>query len=127
MLLAVAGMVGSGKTTLTTALSTRFGLQRALESVDEDNPWLEDTLERFVAVAESVYRAVAFDLAEVGADLVSGINSANPESDSFITRETVERGDGFLISPTLWRRLGPDVEARVLGTGMRWTASRRAE
>lgn len=40
MLLAVAGMVGSGKTTLTNALSARFGLQRALESVDEDNPWL---------------------------------------------------------------------------------------
>src|SRR5438105_2705798 len=41
MLLAVAGMVGSGKTTLTTALANRFGLQRALESVDEENPWLE--------------------------------------------------------------------------------------
>ena len=41
MLIAVAGMVGSGKTTLTTALATRFGLQRALESVDGDNPWLE--------------------------------------------------------------------------------------
>lgn len=40
MLIAVAGMVGSGKTTLTTALATRFGLQRALESVDGDNPWL---------------------------------------------------------------------------------------
>lgn len=41
MLIAVAGMVGSGKTTLTTALAARFGLQRALESVDDDNPWLE--------------------------------------------------------------------------------------
>lgn len=41
MLIAVAGMVGSGKTTLTTALAARFGLQRALESVDGDNPWLE--------------------------------------------------------------------------------------
>jgi deoxyadenosine/deoxycytidine kinase len=40
MLIAVAGMVGSGKTTLTTALAARFGLQRALESVDGDNPWL---------------------------------------------------------------------------------------
>ena len=40
MLLAVAGMVSSGKTTLTTALGARFGLQRALESVDQDNPWL---------------------------------------------------------------------------------------
>lgn len=40
MLLAVAGMVGTGKTTLTRALGRRFGLQMALESVDEENPWL---------------------------------------------------------------------------------------
>ncbi len=40
MLLAVAGMVGTGKTTLTKALAQRFGLQMALESVDEENPWL---------------------------------------------------------------------------------------
>jgi deoxyadenosine/deoxycytidine kinase len=40
MLLAVAGMVGTGKTTLTRALATRFGLQAALESVDDENPWL---------------------------------------------------------------------------------------
>src|SRR4051812_4840816 len=41
MLIGVAGMVGTGKTTLTRALSDRFGLQMALESVDADNPWLE--------------------------------------------------------------------------------------
>ena len=41
MLLGIAGMVGSGKTTLARALSSRFGLQLALESIDEDNPWLE--------------------------------------------------------------------------------------
>ena len=33
-------MVGSGKTTLTQAIASRFGLQLALESVDADNPWL---------------------------------------------------------------------------------------
>ena len=41
MLIGIAGMVGSGKTTLTHALAARFGLQLALESVEADNPWLE--------------------------------------------------------------------------------------
>lgn len=41
MLIGVAGMVGTGKTTLTRALAARFGLQMALESVDAENPWLE--------------------------------------------------------------------------------------
>lgn len=41
MLLGIAGMVGSGKTTLARALAARFGLQLALESVDDENPWLE--------------------------------------------------------------------------------------
>ncbi|MEO5567055.1 MAG: deoxynucleoside kinase [Gemmatimonadaceae bacterium] len=41
LVLAIAGMVGAGKTTLTRALAGRFGLQLSLESVDGDNPWLE--------------------------------------------------------------------------------------
>jgi deoxyadenosine/deoxycytidine kinase len=41
MLIGVAGMVGTGKTTLSRALAARFGLQTALESVDAENPWLE--------------------------------------------------------------------------------------
>jgi len=41
MLLGIAGMVGSGKTTLARALASRFGLQLALESVDGENPWLD--------------------------------------------------------------------------------------
>mgnify|MGYP001251274462 CR=1 FL=1 len=41
MLLGVAGMVGCGKTTLARGLTARFGLQLALESVGDDNPWLE--------------------------------------------------------------------------------------
>lgn len=40
MLIGIAGMVGTGKTTLSRALAARFGLQLALESVDQDNPWL---------------------------------------------------------------------------------------
>ena len=34
-------MVGSGKSTLARALASRFGLQLALERVDQENPWLE--------------------------------------------------------------------------------------
>jgi deoxyadenosine/deoxycytidine kinase len=41
VLIGVAGMVGAGKSTLTRALSARFGLQLAPESVGDDNPWLE--------------------------------------------------------------------------------------
>ena len=41
MMIGIAGMVGSGKSTLTRALAARFGLQLALESIDDENPWLE--------------------------------------------------------------------------------------
>ena len=52
MLLGIAGMIGSGKTTLTQALAARFGLQHALESVDADNPWLD----KFYSGAEGMQK-----------------------------------------------------------------------
>ena len=58
MLIGIAGMVGSGKSTLTRALAARFGLQHALESVDDDNPWLE----KFYAGGEESMRAHALQL-----------------------------------------------------------------
>ncbi|MEP6989964.1 MAG: deoxynucleoside kinase [bacterium] len=58
MLIGIAGMVGSGKSTLTRALATRFGLQHALESVDDDNPWLE----QFYAGGEDAMRSHALHL-----------------------------------------------------------------
>ena len=58
MLIGIAGMVGSGKSTLTRALATRFGLQHALESVDGDNPWLE----KFYGGGEDAMRAHALQL-----------------------------------------------------------------
>lgn len=58
MLIGVAGMVGAGKSTLTRALAARFGLQHALESVDEENPWLE----KFYAGGMSAMRAHALPL-----------------------------------------------------------------
>src|SRR6476620_9148483 len=46
-------MVGAGKTTLTRALASRFGLQLALESVDAENPWLERFYEGPAAMREN--------------------------------------------------------------------------
>ena len=58
MLIGVAGMVGSGKSTITRALAARFGLQTAMESVDADNPWLE----RFYAGGAEAMRENALNL-----------------------------------------------------------------
>jgi deoxyadenosine/deoxycytidine kinase len=58
MVIGIAGMVGSGKSTLTRALAQRFGLQHALESVDDDNPWLE----KFYAGGVDAMRASALPL-----------------------------------------------------------------
>src|SRR3954464_10652632 len=58
MLIGIAGMVGSGKSTLTRALAARFGPQLALESVDGDNPWLE----RFYGGGEREMRDYALPL-----------------------------------------------------------------
>ena len=51
-------MVGSGKSTITRALASRFGLQLALESVDAENPWLE----RFYGGGVDAMRAHALNL-----------------------------------------------------------------
>jgi deoxyadenosine/deoxycytidine kinase len=58
MLIGIAGMVGGGKTTLAHALASRFGLQQALESVDDENPWLE----KFYGGGEAAMRAYALPL-----------------------------------------------------------------
>jgi deoxyadenosine/deoxycytidine kinase len=58
MLIGIAGMVGSGKSTLTRALAARFGLQHALESVDDENPWLD----RFYAGGSEAMRQHALQL-----------------------------------------------------------------
>ena len=58
MLIGIAGMVGSGKSTLTRALAARFGLEHALESVDDENPWLE----QFYAGGEEAMRRYALPL-----------------------------------------------------------------
>jgi deoxyadenosine/deoxycytidine kinase len=58
MLIGISGMVGSGKSTLTRALAARFGMQHALESVDEHNPWLE----RFYDGGVDAMRATALNL-----------------------------------------------------------------
>jgi deoxyadenosine/deoxycytidine kinase len=58
MLIGIAGMVGAGKSTLARALAARFGLQVALESVGEGNPWLE----RFYADGAESMRRYAMHL-----------------------------------------------------------------
>jgi deoxyadenosine/deoxycytidine kinase len=58
MLIGIAGMVGTGKSTLARALAARYGLQLAPESVGANNPWLEP----YYAGGESSRRAYALRL-----------------------------------------------------------------
>ena len=66
LVLAIAGMVGAGKTTLTRSLATRFGLQVALESVDSANPWLGqfyggvDAMRRYALLLQLHFLATRF-------------------------------------------------------------------
>jgi deoxyadenosine/deoxycytidine kinase len=66
LVIAIAGMVGAGKTTLTRSLARRFGLQLALESVDSENPWLEqfyggpDAMRRYALPLQLHFLATRF-------------------------------------------------------------------
>lgn len=84
------------------------------------NPWITDVEASLVEVADAVYRAVPFDLATIGEE-VSGLFYAGSVDPKFaLTRDEVERGGGFLISPGMWQRLEPMAAHQSLASGLRW-------
>ena len=87
---------------------------------DDTNPWIADVEGLLVSIANHIYTAVPFDLATVGEE-VSGLFYARSSSETrAITRDVVDRGGGFLLSPRLWERLQPTAIAEPLASGLRW-------
>ena len=97
MHIAVAGNIGSGKTTLTNLLSRNFGWQAHYEDVD-DNPYLDD-------YKTKPFEAVAYiqDKIEFG-DLVLNLglryDRIDPNAWQFKQREADTDANGNIIAST---------------------------
>lgn len=87
---------------------------------DDTNPWIAGVERALVSIASHIYEVVPFDLATVGEE-VSGLFYARSSSATrMITRDVVDRGGGFLLSPGHWERLQPAALAETLVSGLRW-------